>query len=200
MLEFNEPKLRAYTTEQLLAELALRKGDILKDDGSVAPGLYNLWAEAKPIASVDMILRRKNLEGQDEIGVILRATGREKGYLALIGGGINKNEPKLETMARHLATDLGVRNFRLVAPQTPESPFYTAEYLHEEWYEEIDHLFDPGKHSVAVTYIVQTDDPLIPRNEASNVVWLRNRQVPARTAYNQGIIMQKAFVWLAKQP
>lgn len=190
--------LRGFTTKELLQELGARKDQLVTPDGGVVPGLYGLWAEFKPITSLDMILVR-TYQGRDQIGVIMRATGPEKGYLALIGGGINKNEPKMETMARHLKADLGIKKFYFVPPQTLEDPFYAAEYPHME-YPGNDRLFDPGKHSVATTYLLQTNDVIRPKNEASGIMWLYQDEIPVRTAYNQGIIMRAAFDYLKNIP
>lgn len=186
------PELGSFSTSQLVEELLRRP---ISRDGFVQPDVYKLIAALKPISSVDIIpVRTAQLSQQ--IGIILRATGPEAGKYGIIGGNIDKNEPITQAMARHLRTDLGITSFRLLPPQSENKPFWVQPYFHQPT-PTSKHPFDPGKHSIGLTFLVEIDDQPQPKLEAGGFLWINEDQIPEATAYNQGYIMRQAFVYMS---
>lgn len=187
----NSPELERFSTADLVDELLRRP--IIRD-GFVVPDVYRLIAALKPIVGVDIIPTRGQ-ELQRQIGIILRATGREAGKYGIVGGNIDKNESILEAIGRHLRKDLGIRNFRLLSPQDENRPFWVQPYYHQES-STSEYPFDPGKHSVALNFLVEIDGQPQPWEEAGEFRWINETDIPAATAYNQGFVMRKAFEFL----
>ena len=187
----NSRELENYSTADLVDELLRRP---IINNGFVIPDVYRLIATLKPINSVDIIPVRDQ-ELQTEIGIILRATGREAGKYGILGGNLDKNESILDAVGRHLRTDLGIRNFRLVPPQTESRPFLVQPYYHQP-NPTSEHPFDPGKHSIGLTFLVEIDGQPQPQEEARDFIWINEVGIPPATAYNQGFIMKKAFEFL----
>jgi hypothetical protein len=59
--------------------------------------------------------------------------------------------------------------------------------------------YDPTKHAVTLTYIIDINEEPQPKNEAADFRWISNSEVPAEAAYNQHLVMRLAFEYLQKQ-
>lgn len=155
---------------------------------------YQLVTQSVPIVCVDLIPVRENGGGW-QIGIITRATGPEAGKPALIGGRILHQELVQDAIARHLKSDTKVTDFQLFANSEASQPFYVQQYLHQS--EAKPPLgYDPTKHSIALTYLVDLLEEPKPSNEASDFRWITFDQLPKSAGYNQHLMMNKAFQFL----
>lgn len=184
------------TTAQLTAELLQRKNEILSGEGLINRDVYGLISEIIPISCTDFMPVRV-VNGQWQIGVIERATGPEAGKMGVLGGGIYKGKSITEAINYHLKKDLGFTGFRFFGDLDESHPFYVEQYFHgRETRGESG--YDPTKQSTALTFLIEIDEDPVPRDEASKFLWIAEDQIPEETAYNQKVVMQKAFDYLNK--
>ncbi len=163
--------------------------------GHLSDELYKTVTDNMPISCVDMIPVRQ-VGDEYQVGVITRATGSQKGLLAVLGGRIKKNEFVADAMARHLQESFGDGiGYRLLPANPIERPFRLQEYAHADSAEP-PLCFDPSKHSVALNYLITLVGEPVPTNEASEFHWLTESEVPEHAAYNQQVVMQAAFDFL----
>ena len=161
----------------------------------VSDELYKTITDSMPIVCVDMIPVRK-VGDEWELGVITRATGLEQGKLALIGGRIQHNESLNDAILRHLGDSLDISHFSFTQHNSLEKPFHVHQYFHQPSAQS-PVGFDPSKHAVALTYLINiTEDPS-PRDEASAYHWMRSDQMPGNFGYNQDQVIEAAFNLLA---
>lgn len=178
--------------DELVAEL--EKRGLFDKNGLVKDGPYGIGVKTLPIICVDLILVKKNGPGF-QIGVIERVTGSQAGKLAVIGGRIKKDQSIKEAIGHHLQKDLKIIHWRFWFGNTEFRPFYVQQYFQQE--SSCDgYGFDPTKHAIALTYLVESDDEPQPRKEAGSLVWLTEAEVPAVTAYDHGKVMKQAFASL----
>jgi len=157
---------------------------------------YKLVTDLIPITCVDMIPVDYNSDTV-RLGAIIRATGQEAGKIALIGGRVQKEEPLIVAMSRHMSISLGNAEFNMHPENEIERPFYIAQYNHAERMK--DHLFDPTKHSISMTYLVTIPEPdlSLVGNEASSFHWLNIGELPDESAFNQHLVLHKAAQFIA---
>ena len=154
--------------------------------------LYRTVADSLPIVCVDAIPVRR-AGGIWQIGIITRATGSEAGRPALVGGRIHYGETSSAAIKRHLETDLRLKTFTFFKNDETR-PFYIGQYQHIQ---ASAGLFDPTKHSIALTYLIKVSGAPRPRNEASAFHWIGQAEIPKVAAFNQHIVMAEAFKFLA---
>jgi len=155
--------------------------------------LYQSVTHAVPIVCVDVIPVRQNA-GQWEIGIITRATGPEAGKAALLGGRVWHNETLDDAIKRHILTDWDITNFSFFAGNDIGRPFHVQQHLHQDS-SEAPYSFDPTKHAIALTYLIELQETPKPRNEASDFYWVSQESLPL-AGYNQQFTMQAAFEFL----
>jgi len=163
--------------------------------GYVSDELYSQVTATFPIICVDVIPFDAKT---NRIGIITRATGKEAGNLALIGGRIQKNESIQEAINRHLVNDLQVNEFTFYSGNTATRPFYVQQYFHRDTAENGSDGYDPSKHSIGLNYIINIDETPIAKAEAANFLWINESEVPEQGAFNQGTVMREAFTFIAK--
>lgn len=185
--------LSSVSMEALIGELLQRRDQILTPNGLVIPLVYDFIVQFKPLPCVEVVPVRRMSDNQ--LGVIIRATGPEKGKLAVMGSGVNKNESISNAILRTLQTDLGINSFEFYGSITEETPFRVGQHLHSPKTSE-DIPYDPTKHAVGVAYLVEINGDPSPRNEASDFFWITRDQIPPITAYNHWTILKSAFNYL----
>lgn len=155
---------------------------------------YAFVANNMPIVCVDMIAVRQQGESF-QLGVIIRATGSQKGKICLIGGRVYYGEELDTALARHLEHDLGVKNFSFWDGNSTSRPFHVQQYKHAES-STAPFGFDPTKHSIGLTYLVGLQDQPQPANEALSFEWIDLDAIPESAAFNQQITLQSANAFL----
>lgn len=136
-----------------------------------------------------------------KLGVIIRATGSQAGKLALIGGRVEREERIDKALGRHLQTDLGLGqdDWKLLTfpfgINTPQRPFYVQQYW-PATESEPPYGFDPSKHSIGLTFLINLTAEPKPANEANAFRWVTEQDVAEPAAYNQHLVMQEAFRFL----
>lgn len=161
--------------------------------GYVSNELYTQITAVFPVVCIDVILFDVNA---NKIGVIERATGKEAGKLATIGGRIKKGETIQKAIARHLWNDLQINDFTFYQGNSPTRPFYIQQYVHGNAPTDDFRCYDPTKQSIGLTYIIETNEKAIAQNEATELRWVGESEIPASTAFNQGVLMHEAFAFL----
>ncbi|HMS92581.1 MAG TPA: DUF4916 domain-containing protein [Candidatus Saccharibacteria bacterium] len=157
--------------------------------------LYRKISSHIPIICVD-IVPVKQVKKVWKIGIIKRATGKEAGKLAILGGRIALNETIPEAIKRHLFRDLNIHKFNFYQINDTQKPFYVQQYfLGSE--SRKPYGFDPTKHAIALTYLVTINEEPIPRDEASAFSWIDRNQIPTKPAFNQDTVMQEVFNYLS---
>lgn len=159
---------------------------------------YRLVTSSVPIVCVDIIPVRQTGDSSWEIGVIERATGSQASKLAVLGGRIHHSETISEAIARHLQDDLSVYSFSFLGTNSTSRPFIVQQYAHAASAEKPTG-FDPTKHAIALTYLIELTDKPHPQREASSFTWINSSQVPYDAAFNQDVVMRAAFDFLAEQ-
>ena len=152
---------------------------------------YKTIVNSIPIICVDIIPIKQVCKVWN-IGIIRRSTGSESGKFAILGGRISLNETITEAINRHLLKDLGVVRFSFYKTNEVQKPFYVLQYFKGTKSKE-PFGFDPTKHAIALTYLVEIKEVPLPKNEASEFRWITNKQIPKQVAFNQNIAMQEAF-------
>lgn len=150
--------------------------------------------ENVPIICTD-ILPVKN----GAVGVIRRATGSQAGKLTILGGRIYHSETITDAITRHLKTDLNIDTFTYHDNLLEEKPFMVQQYFMQDSVGGNEQYgFDPTKHALALTYLVEIDDVnILPRNEASDIVWITEKITkPLTTGFNQHVVVNKALDYL----
>lgn len=172
----------------------IREQGIHDDDGFLAKPIYDLIVDAVPIVCVDFLpVRFESMNNDPQIGIITRATGPETGKPALLGGRVQKNETVSAAISRHLEGSLGETEFAYHQGNTEDQPFYLGQYTHAPTAEG---GYDPTKHSIAPTYLIDINEPGIVRDEASDFRWIGFDEIPATSAYNHHLAMRKAAKFL----
>ena len=155
---------------------------------------YAFVTNAVPIVCIDLIPVRQQ-DGQWQVGAIIRATGSQTGKVALIGGRVQHGEHLDQAIARHLAEDLQVTDYSFHPGNEVSRPFYVQQYDHAAT-SEPPYGFDPSKHSIGLTYLIQLGSEPKPRNEASAFTWIGQADIPADAAYNQHLTLLAAMHFL----
>jgi len=160
------------------------------ENSHVSDELYAQITASFPVVCIDVIpvdiVKQK-------VGVITRATGKEANRLALIGGRIRKNESINDAILRHLKTDLGVTDFSFYKTNNEDTPFIVQQYSHSAKQVSGYYCYDPTKHSIGLTYLIQINQQPKPKTEACGYHWIGLNEIPKETAFNQGVIMKKAL-------
>jgi ADP-ribose pyrophosphatase YjhB (NUDIX family) len=162
----------------------------LEDEtGRLHKPVYDLVVSSVPILCVDVFPVNISTT-EPSIGVIERATGPEKNKLALIGGRVLKHETIARAIGRHLFDAFESDEFSFYPGNDEGTPFYVAQYAHASTSEG---LYDPTKHSIALNFLIEINEPEVVQNEASDFLWISKDQIPSTSSYNQHIVMMKAF-------
>ncbi len=156
--------------------------------------LYSTITNSIPIVCVDIIPVRKT-GSEWELGTIIRATGPEKDKLAILGGRIQHNETITDAIKRHLTESLEVDRFALLPSNDINRPFYIQQYFHQSSLPPPDG-FDPTKHAIALTYLIEISDVLSVQGEASDFRWINQTSIPKNFGYNQQVVIEAAFSFL----
>lgn len=162
-------------------------------NGYLDDDLYKTVTENIPIICVDIIPIKKDENWK--VGLIVRATGTQAKKWTILGGRIYHSESVDEAIGRHLKHDLGVENFNHFKDFSDQNPFMVQQYFMKDNFESDRYGFDPSKHSLALTYLVQIDESqLTPRNEAEDFVWIEDQITDAsQTGYNQHVMVNRAL-------
>lgn len=161
----------------------------------VSDELYAQITASFPVVCIDVI--PVDITKQ-KIGVITRATGNEANKLALIGGRIRKDESIKNAILRHLETDLGVTEFSFYITNNESTPFTVQQYSHSNSPIDRYGCYDPTKHSIGLTYLIEINQQPKPKKEACGYHWIGLNEIPKETAFNQGVVMKKALDFLNK--
>ncbi len=156
--------------------------------------LYKTITDNTPVICTDIIPVRKK-DDAFEVGMILRATGSQTGKWTILGGRIYHSETVDAAVARHLETDLGITDFTYFSGLSAEQPFHVQQYFMESDLESDRYCFDPSKHAVALTYLVEIDEASIaPRHEAADFIWIADGiKDMHKTGYNQHIVINQVL-------
>jgi ADP-ribose pyrophosphatase YjhB (NUDIX family) len=153
---------------------------------------YRFITSSVPIVCIDVIPVRLN-ESHIELGAIIRKTGTESGKIALIGGRIVKNESISDAIRRHLKKDLNVSDFKYSPLNSEDNPIIVQQYQHSTLESSSVICFDPTKHSIGLTYLIEISQEPKPANEASKFLWLKQGDIDESFAFRQDIVFRKAF-------
>ncbi|MDP2874116.1 MAG: DUF4916 domain-containing protein [bacterium] len=184
-----------YSEEQLAAEL--RRRGLFTKDGLVKLPIYEMGVEILPVVCADVIPVKKD-GGLIKVGVILRATGPESGKLAVIGGRVRRDQKISDAISKHLKTDLAISQWTFHPDNSEEHPFYVQQYFQRS--NSNDKFgYDPTKHAIAMTYLIEIEGEPKPKNEANSFVWVTEAEIPEVTAYNHGQVMKQAFEFIERR-
>lgn len=188
----SQPNLKSYSVDQLIEELESR--GITTQEGLIKPEIYKLVTDLVPISCVDIIPVR-TINDSFAVGVIVRKTGHEAGKIAIIGGGIRKDESIDRAIMRHLNKDLQINNYDLYeSHKNSNQPFFVQQYFHKT--KSQDTGYDPTKHAIALNYLIIISEEPKPKNEANKFLWIKEGKIPKETAFNHGIVLKQAFKFL----
>lgn len=182
------------TDEELIAEI--KKRGLYDENGLLKWSVYQLGVDILPIICADIIPVRRDGE-IIKIGVIQRATGPEAGKLAVTGGRVKRDQTIIDAISRHLNNDLSISDWKFYSGNNECSPFYVQQYFNETEAKG-NYGYDPTKHSVALTYLLQIGQEPKPKNEATEFIWIEESEIPRTTAYNHGEVMRQAFRFIRK--
>lgn len=155
---------------------------------------YDNIVKKLPLACVDIIPVRKQA-GKWQIGIITRGTGPESGKPAVLGGRIFHGEQIPTAIKRHMRESWGLKNLSFVEGNSVERPFYLQQYLHQASARP-PLGYDPTKHSITPTYLIQIYGQPKAQNEAAGFSWIEQHEIPKVAAYNQHIVMHEAFNYI----
>lgn len=168
----------------------------MPDKNFLPEDLYETITKNTPIVCVDIIPIKKTEKWQ--AGMIRRATGSQAGKLTILGGRIYHSEKIDDAIRRHLKTDLSIDNFAHSSHCSEEKPFMVQQYFMKDQADINEYGFDPTKHALALTYLVEIDEQtIIPKNEASEFAWINDPITDAnKTGFNQSIVINKVLKYL----
>ncbi len=175
---------------------AIAEEGIYDSAGYLSTPAYELVTDAVPIVCVDVIPVDITQSGLVRIGIITRATGPEKDKPAIVGGRIQKNETISTAVGRHLYDSFQDRHFVFHEGNSEDRPFYLAQFEHAPVSAR---HFDPTKHAITLTYLIDIPEPQIAQNEALDFRWIELDEIPTESAYNHHLTMQRAADFLQKQ-
>lgn len=157
---------------------------------------YRFVTATMPIICVDVIPVREQ-QNQVQLGYITRATGCQKDKAALIGGRVVKNEHLSEAIGRHLNEAFAIGEFAFHPSNCEGRPFFVAQHAHATESGDLD-AFDPTKHSIAMTYLIEMADPSLAlmNGEASAFHWASLDELPQESAFDHHLTLQKAADFL----
>jgi len=181
--------LKQFSDTELAAELKSR--GYLNEQGLVKDAVYEIGVDILPIACADIVLVNQN----HQIGTIIRATGPEAGKLALTGGRIKRDQKVIDAISRHLKNDLNITNWKFYSGNSEQFPFFVQQYFQKSFAEK-NYGYDPTKHAIALTFLVETSEEPKPKNEANKFQWISESEIPEITAYNHTVAMKQAFDFL----
>lgn len=174
----------------------LRERGITETNGLLKLQIYQLAVDCLPVLCVDILPVRFN-GSNVEVGVIIRATGSEKGKVAVLGGRVRKDQSVTQAIGTHLKKDLQLSDWDYYKLNDEKTPFYVQQYF-QSCKAKDNFGYDPSKHAVALNYIVEIKGLPKPTNEADQFIWITRDKVPEITAYNHGVVMRKVFELLSK--
>ena len=153
---------------------------------------YELVTGSVPIVRIDVIpvIQEKNTI---KLGAIIRATGSESGKVALIGGRILKNESITEAIKRHLQKDLNCINFSYCKYNSESNPFLVQQYEHTASSPNKFECFDPTKHSIGLTYLIELQEKPIATSEARDFLWLTEKDINDNFAFGQNFVFKQVI-------
>lgn len=153
---------------------------------------YELVTSSVPIVCIDVVpvTYENNIL---KLGAIIRATGSESGKVALIGGRILKNESITEAIARHIQKDLSCTSFRYNQLNNENSPFLVQQYEHTAGSPNKFECFDPTKHSIGLTYLIELQQNPVATNEASDFLWLTEKDINDNFAFGQDFVFRQVI-------
>lgn len=192
-----ERPLERYSLAELVAEIRIRP-QLVDDRDRIHLEVFNLIQDLVPLPCSDFIAVRRakpSSAGEFEIGIITRAIAPEENKAAILGGRTNHNERDEDAVARHLSS-LGVPDWNFFQGNDIKHPIFRQTYYHTDHTENPDDGFDPAKHSIACTYLIEINGDISPRLEASNFRWIKKGEVPAETSFNHRAAMIEAFKYL----
>lgn len=181
---------------QGLASDTLKQG-VWDESGLLTEPAYTLVTQCVPIVCVDIVPINFH-EEMPRLGIITRATGPERGKAALLGGRILKDEMISAAIGRHLMGSLGSGKFAYHKTNGESQPFCVQQFLHKGSAEP-PNSYDPTKHAVTLTYLVDIDEPKQVQDEASEFRWIKLGQIPKESAYNHHLVMQKVADFLQQK-
>lgn len=183
-----------------IAELIdeVRKQGIRNKEGLLERPIFDLVVDSIPIVCVDFLPVHPDLS-ELRVGIITRATGPERDKPALLGGRVQKDETIAAAIGRHLFGSLGEQEFAYHEGNSEGRPFYVAQYDHDSKTFPGFDGYDPTKHSIGLTYLIDINEPTVVRDEASDFRWVGLDQIPeGPSAYNHHVVMQKAADFLGQ--
>ncbi len=153
---------------------------------------YELVTNSVPIVCIDVIpLIYSN--NTVKLGAIIRATGSESGKVALIGGRILKNESITEAIRRHIQKDLSCTQFSYNQLNNEDSPFLVQQYEHTASLPKKFECFDPTKHSIGLTYLIELQETPVATNEARDFLWLSEHDINDNFAFRQDFVFKQVI-------
>lgn len=134
--------------------------------------IYWLVTKLVPIACVDVLPQRR-VDGDWEFGLILRENENGGRAWNLVGGRILRNETVADAVSRHLVETLGTH----VATTRTDfaEPDAVGEYLTRP---DTRLSYDPRKHAIALTYLVEIRGDPQAMGEAFEFRWFRREELP----------------------
>lgn len=96
-----------------------------------------------------------------------------------MGGRVGFGEFIDQAVSRHLENDLDITEFTYYKC-SPSQPFLVHEYTKGANSNKPEEFgFDPTKQSVALTFVLTTEQVFSPRNEASGFIWAGKEKIKA---------------------
>lgn len=153
----------------------------------------SLWAavqDSVPIVCVDVIPVRRDSSGAvARVGLIRRRVPFAAGVMwCHVGGRVNLGEELVAAARRHLADALGPAAARAMASDA--QPDHVMQFFREPQPVGSGHGWDPRKHAVALTYVVEVPDHVAacPGGEALSFTWFGTDDLPAEVDAWPGVL------------
>ncbi len=157
---------------------------------------YKLVTNSVPIICVDILPVMQDEMGAWKVGVIKRATGSQVGKLTILGGRIFHSETVGESIHRHLRTDLQIGSFAYCEGISEDAPFMVQQYFQKDSSDSDTYGFDPTKHALALTYLIEIKETPNPVNEASEFQWIDSISEKV-FGFNQQLVVVRALDYLS---
>lgn len=159
--------------------------DTAHDVGDLSLADYDRALALVPIVCVDVLVWRA-----DRYLLIVRADEYAAPCFALVGGRVRIDETIRAAIDRHVRTTTKLEPNH--ASYCPAHPTVVEQYLRTRTE---GFGFDPRKHAIALTYVVESRGRARPSGEASELVWLPlHKDISIEEfAYQQGSAAQRAL-------
>jgi len=154
-----------------------------------------LWRKIQkiiPIVTIDVLpINKIEGDGITRVGLILRETADEGKKWCFIGGRLLYGEKLWDGVNRQIKITLG-DTVSISKENVHQQPLYVAQYFS---YEDDEFLRDPRQHSIGLTYVLNLEGEIKPRDEALDFKWFSLNNLPKEDqfGFNHNKLLSKCL-------